>query len=369
MSAVATTGLGVSLALAGAAFGSPSLLVPGIALVLLALTAVLWVEAAAFGARLHREPGPERIVEGDAYAVAFELRRGILPPPGGELDEPLLDGSIRVGPLRPRRVERDVRLPRRGRHSLDGSTWTIRDPLGLRERRIATAAGGELLVLPRVHPVRAAGLGAAGVGAGAARLGEEGVASVREAQAVEFDIDGLRPYRAGSPATRIHWPAVARSGEMHERRLVAGAEALPVVVLDAEHPDSEDALDMAVRAAASICVFLAGSGGCAVLLPGHRAPAALDARLRAWPQIHAGMAMVRAGAPTAVPSRVGGAGSVFWVSGGGLGRARRLLRGYGPGPHFLVAPGPAPGPAAFEVAGCSAVAVGSGARRATRRAA
>lgn len=370
MGAAATAALGAALALAAAAFGSPSLLVPGVALVLLALGAVAWVEAAAFGARLQRSPGPERIVEGDAFPLSLELRRGLVPPPGGELIEPLLDRPQRVGPLGPRRVARELRLQRRGRHTLGDSVWVIRDPFGLRERRIPVDAGGELLVLPRVHRVRASGLGVAGLGSGASRAGEEGAASVREAQAVEFEIDGLRPYRAGTPATRIHWPALARSGEMHERRLVAGAEALPVVVLDAEAPDDEESLDRAVRATASLCVHLASTGGCAVQLPGHRAPAPLDQRLRAWPQIHGWLALVRSGVPTAPPSRAGGVGSVFWVSGGGLGRARRLVRGYGPGPHYLVSPNSAPaGRAVFEVAGCTALAVGSGAPRGARRAA
>ena len=367
--AAATLALGAALTLAGVGFGSPSLVVPGIALVLMAVVATAWVELAALGARLVRVPGPERIVEGDAYPLHLELRRGAVPPPGGELTEPLLDAPVKVGPVHPRRVAVEIALPRRGRHPLGDSVWTIRDPFGLRSREINVRGAGELLVLPRVHPVNAAGVGIAGVGAGTGRAGEEGVASMREAQAVEFEIDGLRPYRSGSPATRIHWPAVARSGEMHERRLVAGADALPMVVLDAEAPDDEGSLDRAVRAAASLCVHLASRGGCSVLLPGHRAPTALDARLRTWPQVHGWLALVQTGVPTAVPSRAGGAGSVFWVSGGGLGRARRLVRAFGPGPHFLVSSRPAGARAAFEVAGCTAVAVGAGSRRLTRSAA
>jgi uncharacterized protein (DUF58 family) len=368
--AAATAALGLLLALFAAGFASPSLLVPGVALLLVAIVSVGWVELAALGARLDRKPGPDRIVEGDAYPLELALRRGLVPPPGGELRDALLAEPARVGPLGPRRVATEVRLDRRGRYGLEGTSWVIRDPLGLRERRIEADATGEVLVLPRIHPVRVAGLGGAGAGTGPSQAGEEGAAGVREAQAVEFEIDGLRPYRAGSAASRIHWPAVARSGEMHERRLVAGADALPLVVLDAETPDDPGALDRAVRAAASICVHLASSGGCAVQLPGHRAPAALDSRLRAWPQIHSWLALVQAGTPTAVPSRAGGAGSVLWVSGGSLGRAKRIVRGFGPGPHYLVSPRAAGGGRhAFEVAGCSARVVGADSRRGMGRAA
>ena len=49
-------------------------------------------------------------------------------------------------------------------------------------------------------------------------------------------MDGLRPYRPGSPASRIHWRTVARSGEMYEKRFVAGADAAPLIVLDPTSP-------------------------------------------------------------------------------------------------------------------------------------
>ena len=367
--AAATAGLGVALALVAMAFASPSLAVPGISLAGIALVAVVWTELAARGARIVREPGPSRIVEGDAYPLRLELRRGPVPPPGGELDDPLLERPAPVGVLGPRRLEVDLRMPRRGRTRLDGGTWTIRDPLGLHSRRVPAEPAGELLVLPRIEPVEAGNAGVAGLGAGPSNAGDDGASSVREARAVEFEVDGLRPYREGSPASRIHWPAVARSGEMYERRMVAGSEAVPLVVLDAEQPDDEESLDRAVRAAGSLCVHLAPAAGCALLLPGHRAPSALDQRLRAWPALHARLAVVAAGVPTASPSRMARQGSVFWVTGGAPGRALGLARSFGPGPHYVVTARPASGrPAAFQVAGCCALPVGA-ARRFARSAA
>ena len=62
---------------------------------------------------------------------------------------------------------------------------------------------------------------------------------------------------------------------MVERRLSADADSAPLVVLDATAPPSEEALDQAVRAAASLCVHLAHRGGCALLLPGDRRPASI----------------------------------------------------------------------------------------------
>jgi uncharacterized protein (DUF58 family) len=367
--AAATAGLGVALLLSAGAFASPSLAVPGFGFLVLAAGAVAWIELAARGARLGRSPGPSRVVEGDAYPLRLELRTGLVPPPGGEVTDPLLERPVRVGPLGPRRVELDLRMPRRGRHRLEGGSWTIGDPLGLHSRRVAAAAAGELLVLPRIEPVEAGSIGVAGLGAGSAARGDEGTASIREARAAEFDVDGLRPYREGSPASRIHWPAVARSGEMHERRMVAGAEAVPLVVLDAEHPDDEESLDRAVRAAGSLCVHLAPATGCALLLPGHRVPSTLDQRLRAWPALHARLAVVAAGAHTQSPARVAHRGSVFWVTAGDPARALGLARGFGAGPHYVItARQPAGSGVAFRVAGCMAVTAGRN-RRLARRAA
>jgi Protein of unknown function DUF58 len=368
--AAAIAGLGAALVLAGVGFGSPSLLVAGLAFAGVTVVAVVWTELAARGAGIVRGRGPSRIVEGDAFPLRLDLRRGVVPPPWGELADPLLERPATVGPFRPRTVAVELRMPRRGRVLLEGGSWVIRDPLGIRSRKITAPPGGELLVLPRIEPVEAAATGVGGLGAGPANAAEQDASSVREARAAELEVDGLRPYREGSPASRIHWPAVARSGEMYERRMVAGAEAMPLVVLDAEHPDDLDSLDRAVRAAASLCVHLAPASGCACLLPGHRTPSVLDQRLRAWPQLHARLAVVAAGVPTASPDRANRRGSVFWVTGGAPERGRGLTRGFGPGPHYIVtARPPRSGRPAFTVAGCSATLVGRGARPRVRRAA
>ena len=362
MALVATAGLGLGLALAGVGFASPSLLVTGFGLIGLALGAGLWTELAARRARLVRLPGPARIVEGDIYPLRLELRFGLVPPPGGVLHDPLLDAPLRIGPLGPRSVAVDVSMPRRGRILFEGTAWTIRDPLGLRARRVAVEAGGELIVLPRIEAVEARGLGLAGMGAGPAGAGDDEGSSVHEARAAEFDVDGLRPYREGSPASRIHWPALARSGEMYERRMVAGTRAVPLIVLDAEHPDDEDSLDRAVRAASSLCVHLAPAAGCALLLPGHRVPSSLDERLRAWPALHGRLALVTAGVPTARPPRASRTGSVFWVTAGSPHRAGAAASGFGPGPHYVVTARQGEERATFRVAGCEGLAVGRAGR-------
>jgi uncharacterized protein (DUF58 family) len=351
--AAATAALGLALCLAGATFDIPSLYVPGVALGGLGLGAAIWVGLAAWGAGIRRSAGPATVIEEEPYPLRLEVRTGVLPPPGGHLDEPLLGWPVPIGGRWSRRIRINVRFSRRGRHRLEAATLVIRDPLGLATREVAGPEGGQLLVLPRTEPVQAAGGGAAA--RGGPDPGERGGHGLPlPVSAAELEIDGLRPYRQGAPASRIHWPSVARTGEMLERRLVADLDSAPLVVLDAAAPSSEEALDMAARAAASLCLRLARAGGCSILLPGDRRPVEVSPELGPWPHVHARLALVEAGAAVAAPARAPRAGAVFWVTAAAARRLPRSLERLPPGARYLVTPAPLPGyRAAFSVAGCT----------------
>ena len=174
------------------------------------------------------------------------------------------------------------------------------------------------------------------------------------ASMAELEIDGLRPYREGAPASRIHWPTVARRGEMLERRLVAELDAAPLIVVDPSAPSGEEGLDKAVRAAASVCVHLAQAGGCAILLPGDRRPIEIGHDLHGWPAVHARLALVETGAPPPAASLGPRGGAVIWVTGADLRRAPRALERLPAGARVVVSPSALPGVRPlFEVAGCT----------------
>jgi uncharacterized protein (DUF58 family) len=335
--------LGATCALAAAAFDAPSLYVPGVGMLLLGTVAWAWVALAAQGAGVSRDPGPPVVEEGQAYPVRITLPRGLVRPPGGYLSEPLLGRRLPLGST-PRRIRVDARFARRGRHTLEPAKVVLADPLGLARRELCSAAA-EILVLPRVEPVSVEGAGAtAGLAGEAARM---------TAHAAELELDTLRPYRPGTPASRIHWPTLARHGEVMERRLIADVDLRPLVVVDPRRPASEEALDMAMRAAASLTVHLAGSGGCGLLLPGDRRASDVDSDLRNWSPLHARLALLEPADGSPVGARLERAGAVFWVAANdagpppGLARAAAAVR-------YLVAPARAEErDAEFTVAGCA----------------
>jgi uncharacterized protein (DUF58 family) len=334
--------LGIALVLVGLGFDIPSVLLPGVALALLAVVAVAWVELASRGGRLERDPGPRRLAEDRPYPLRIRLRGTLVRPPSGRLVDPLLPAPVAVGPRWPRELRRQVPVRGPGRRAIGRSRLEVRDPLRLWTRELVSEPAPDLVVLPRIEPIQVLGPGGDALGSGGSAGGSPQRAAVEIAQ---FEIDGLRPYRPGSPASRIHWPAVARHGELIERRLTGGEGSRPLVVLDLRGAEGRD---RAIRAAASLCLELAGSGGCELLLPGARRTLTIDPARRSWPEAHVRLAVAAGGAPGAIGAGLR-AGAVLWVS--SAGSPPNILSSLGPG-SYLIAPGRPRGEASFKVAGC-----------------
>ena len=363
--------LGVALLLAGALFDTPSLYLPGAALVALATVAFAWVALSARQVRVRRAPGPATAVEGDPYPLRVTIDRGPLPLPGGELRDPALERPLPVGPNPPRIVSDQVRLGRRGRRRLEATTLLVRDPLRLCEREVHSAGTAEVLVLPRTEPVlrvgeRGGGGAGNGLGEGAGENGDRGLGR-RAAPSLASELDGVRPHQDGVPASRIHWRTVARTGELFDRRLVSGSEFSHAVVLDSSLGD-EQALDKAVRAAASLCLHLAPAGGCALMLPGEARPVAVDRRLGGWPSAHARLALVEeSDGPPSAPARAHRGLAIRVCAMTQAPDARELAR-IAAGASHLVAPVELPTlAAAFTVAGCNGYALAGVGRRSRAR--
>src|ERR687884_386288 len=266
-SALSCTGLGVLLLLVAGTFDAEPLYVTGSALILLGAGAAAWISAGAWGASISRSIAKRSVVEEERVDVGIGVSGGRLPLPPGWIDEPLLPEPVRYKPgRRSARVRVEVTFARRGRRLLPPPALVLRDPFGLAQRVVSGTGMDEILVLPRVLPVRAT------AGGGDATPAHARAALVA---AAETEIDGLREHRPGSPASRIHWPTVARGAGLMERKLISEADSRPLVVLDPRAPASQDAVDAAVRAAASLTLHFARRTGCALLLPGDRRAAGL----------------------------------------------------------------------------------------------
>ena len=360
-SALGCAALGLLLLLVAGTFDAEPLYVTGSALALLGGGAAAWIGAGAWGASIKRELSARSVLEEQPLEVRIRATGGRLPLPPGWIDEPLLPEPVRLpAGRRDARVRIEVTFGRRGRRRLPPPALVLRDPFGLAQRVIGGPRTDEVLVLPKLYPVTVTAGG-----------GEAMPAHARASllAAAETEIDGLRPWREGSPASRIHWQSYARGAGLMERKLISEADSRPLIVLDPRAPTSTEALDAAVRAAASLTVYFAKRSGCALLLPGDRRATIIEHDLLAWPAAHVRLALVdereRSGGERA--ARDGGPsltvaqnrrGLIVYVAARPVDRAPRGL-GRTPGGCLIVVPDGLPNRrAVLEVAGCRAYVSG-----------
>jgi uncharacterized protein (DUF58 family) len=362
---------GLALILVALLFDAAPVFVPGVALVALALAAPAWVLLAVRSARIERHLESERVVEDEPIEATIEIRRGAWGLPGAAVIDPLAGKPVPIytqmalisgGPTASVRIV--ACFPRRGIRRIDPPTLVVADALELaRVVQVSPSPPQEILVLPRTERIRWV------PGAGEKWRRAAGVSAFEPLGATE--VDGLRPYREGTPASRIHWPALARGAGLLERRLRADTDSRPLVVLDARQPGDTaetEHLDAAVRAAASLVLELGGRSGCGLLLPGEHRPIEVEPDLAAWPVAHARLAMVEGGPDTRAPGLAPGARSaqVLYVAATPMARMPAGLLGAGVRAAVLVIPAPLvsqqPQDATFEVSGCLGFVVGVGRR-------
>ena len=343
-SALGCAALGLLLLLVAGTFDAEPLYVTGAALVLLGAGAAAWIGLGARGAQIHRTVEKRSVVEEEPLAVRVEATSGRLPLPPGWIDEPLLPEPVRLTAGRTRaRLRVDVTFGRRGRRVLAPPALVLRDPFGLAQRVLSGEHADEVMVLPRVLPVRATANGGEGIHAHA---------RAALVAAAETEIDGLREHQEGSPASRIHWQSFARGAGLMERKLISEADSRPLVVIDPRAPTSPDALDAAVRAAGSLAVHFARKTGCSLLMPGDRRASIIEHDLLAWPALHVRLALLDDHTGPSLAAAQNRRGLVIYVAARPVERAPRGL-GRTPGGCLVVVPGTMGNRRPMlEVAGC-----------------
>src|SRR6202012_5523056 len=183
-------------------FDAAPLFVPAVGLLALGIGTPAWVWMAARGAATERPLPAERVIEDEPVEAAIEVRRGWLGLPGAEVVDPFTGSRFELtGELSPMRGDRKTsvrvssRFARRGLHRLPPPALTVRDPLDLaRADAVSRAGSQQVLVLPRTEKVRWLGSGhSRRLRLPDGHVGSEALAGV--------DLDSLRPYRHGTPAS------------------------------------------------------------------------------------------------------------------------------------------------------------------------
>jgi uncharacterized protein (DUF58 family) len=349
-SALGCAALGLLLLLVAGTFDAEPLYVTGSALILLGAGALAWIGAGSRGASIVRELGARSVMEDEKLPVRLEARAGRLPLPPGFIEEPLLpEPAVLHAGKRSSRVRIDATFSRRGRRVLAPPALVLRDPLGLAQRIVPGAHADEVLVLPRTFPVSASASGGEGMPAHARAM---------LTAAAETELDGLRPHREGAPASRIHWPTVARGAGFMERNLRSESDSRPLVVLDPRGAARDEDLDAAVRAAGSLLLHFARRGGCAILLPGDRRASVVESDLMAWPAVHVRLALLEDHTGPGLVAAQNRRGLIVFVAARPVDRPPQAL-GRTPGGCLLVVPGELPGRRpVLEVAGCRGYVAG-----------
>ena len=144
-----------------------------------------------------------------------------------------------------------VRFDRRGRHRLPAVAAESRVPFGLFRRTRHLGEPGQILVLPKVYPMNRLGLFNSGNGVSLrqlpARVGEQ--------------VIGSRIHVPGEPIKHLHWRNSARTGQPQIKEFESAADGTLAIVLgmNTSREQGDDALDHAVRIAASVGYFVCRS--------------------------------------------------------------------------------------------------------------
>jgi uncharacterized protein (DUF58 family) len=254
----AALGAAVVTAVAGIVLRWPAVLAIGVALGVVVLVALSYLVRPA-DLRIRRRISPPRVRKGELAIAHLQLRnrarRAFL---GAVAVQEVAGTELEVALPRLRRGDQDVRttvLPtdRRGLHLIGPLVVRRTDPFALVRADQRHGSEDELLVLPRVLPLRPL--------RDSLTRSLEGIADDTTPNG-SMTFHQMREYVPGDDVRRIHWPSTARvahTGQLVVRQDVDDAQPFVVIVADTRRDRyaDEDAFELAVDAAASVVVAAA----------------------------------------------------------------------------------------------------------------
>ena len=256
---------GIALWIGARFVGSPDLHMVATGLAILPILAALFVHWSHIRVNAHRHlssvrafPGTKVVVsltiENESRLTApFLLLEDAIPPSLGRPARLVVTG---IPPRNNETVSYSIHCRRRGRYSLGPLSIFITDPFGLARIRIESRQRNELIVYPEVEDIDAWNLAMHGAGSGES--------AVRHLQHSAAEFYTMREYVTGDDLRRIHWPSVARTGQLMIRQDESTRRSTATLFLDNRSGvvghDGSPSFERAVSLAATVGKLLAQKG-------------------------------------------------------------------------------------------------------------
>jgi uncharacterized protein (DUF58 family) len=256
---------GLSMWLAARIIGSPGLEVVALGLAALPAIAAIFVRWGQQRIAIHRSlsdirvpPGTRVTVQIDienrsAVATSFLLIEDRLPSALGRPARLVVSG---IPAHWQQRVTYTVLPQTRGRYQLGPLSINVSDPFALVRQRLEFDQREELIVTPEIEDLTGTPDAAFGANVGASRT--------RNLFRTGEEYYTMRQYHEGDDLRRIHWPSVARTGELMIRQDESSQRAHGLVFLDSREgalgQTHGQAFERAVSVATTLGVLLARGG-------------------------------------------------------------------------------------------------------------
>jgi uncharacterized protein (DUF58 family) len=254
----------VGMWVAARILGSAGLETVAVGLLLLPFIAALFVRWGTRTIHVQRHLSDPRVAPGTRVTVrldvthegaakpSFLLLEDRLPPSLGRPARVVVAGSARAL----QHVSYTIVPNARGRYMIGPLAVDRSDAFGLSRRRVLLDGRDELLVTPEVEDLRAP--------AEATSVTNIGSARARQLLRTGEEYYTMRGYQQGDDHRRIHWPSVARTGELMIRQDEASRRAAGLIYLDTREsmlgPERGAAFERAVSCAASIGALFTRNG-------------------------------------------------------------------------------------------------------------
>jgi uncharacterized protein (DUF58 family) len=262
---VTVVGAGLVMWVVARIVGSPGLEVIGFGLASLPFLAALYVRWGRTRIAVRRRLTEVRVQPGTRVSVHLEVENRSpvpstfllvedkLPPTLGRPARLVVSG---VPPYGHQRVSYTVLPQTRGRYRLGPLSVDVTDPFALTRQRLEFDEREELLVTPEIEDLFGATESAHGPSFGASRA--------RQLFRTGEEYYTMRSYQEGDDLRRIHWPSVARTGELMIRQDESSKRASGLVFVDtraqALGQAHGQAFERAVSVGATLGVMLARRG-------------------------------------------------------------------------------------------------------------